>query len=84
MAKQYFGRLYIFAANLKDKPERVRFSVPGLNSGASVSVYGENRSVLAGDSYFDDSFSALGVRIYIINMAGTGLSTPTGLRIIQN
>jgi hypothetical protein len=67
LPKDYNGKLYIFSASLRTKPVKARYHVASLSDGATVTVYGEKRSVRAINGYFEDDFEPLGVRIYMIN-----------------
>jgi len=43
-----------------------RFTVEGLLPGTTIQVYGESRTIISGDGYFDDTFDPYGVHIYMI------------------
>lgn len=71
LVKEYGGKPYIFAANIKSRNEYVRFDVPGLMAGENIYVYGENRNIIASNGYFQDNFGPLDVHIYVVR--GTGI-----------
>lgn len=84
MVKGYGEQTYIFAANIKNQAERVRFAMTGLPAGKNITVYGEARSISSETASFEDDFGALGVHIYIIPQALPGGSTlaPKNFRIL--
>lgn len=76
MTKSYVGNPIIFAANLKNQNERVKFTISGLATNKSIYVYGEDRSLSANDGFFIDSFMPLAVHIYMVQMTETDAIPP--------
>lgn len=66
LVKKYEGKIYLFAANIMVKNERVKFKFPELTHGTNIEVYDEDRNIIANQGYFEDSFSELDVHIYTI------------------
>jgi hypothetical protein len=62
---------YLIAVNVKNKTERVRFTVSGMASN-TVTVFDESRTITAAGGVFEDTFDSLAVHIYRI-------STVTGI-----
>jgi len=66
MAKEYGGKLYVFAVNRNiSTAASVRFDLSQFAPGA-VSVYGENRTITPSGSSFSDTFQPYAVHIYEI------------------
>lgn len=63
MVKQDRDAIYVFAANMENKPGRARVSITSTVSGA-VTVLGEERTIELKDGSFDDHFKGYGVHIY--------------------
>lgn len=62
MAKQFDGRLYVFAVNARNEPIRARFAVP--HGWVRCSVAWERRSVKVVDGHFEDGFEPFAVHVY--------------------
>ena len=68
MARQYEGRIYLFANELDMKNGgKAVISVEGLKKGTKVEVVDENRNILVDQAGFTDEFPALGVHIYRVS-----------------
>lgn len=65
MATVSAGQIYLFAANLKRKPEKVTFKLDF--SPKTIEVVDENRRVTANGRVFTDDFASLAVHIYRIS-----------------
>lgn len=77
MTKSIANNPIIFSANLKNREDRVRFSVPGLSANKLIYCYGEDRSLIANEGYFEDNFEPLGVHIYIVQLNEADAMPPT-------
>ncbi|HEV2302431.1 MAG TPA: hypothetical protein VGR91_12760 [Stellaceae bacterium] len=65
MAKAGGDALYLFAAAMRDRPVKPRFTIRGAGDGEAV-VIGEGRKVKLGAGSFTDSFAGFGVHLYRI------------------
>ena len=72
MTRMHDQHLYIFAAEIRAESQAVRFDVDQLALGTLIDVYGEARTIISADGYFEDSFDPLGVHIYVIEATGPG------------
>jgi len=66
MGKEYNGKTYVFAVEMRNLKTTATFKVPGLGNGQKVEVVGENRTITSANGEFADAFPAWGVRIYRI------------------
>lgn len=66
MGKEYEGKTYVFAVEMRNLKATATFQVPGLGNARKVEVVGENRTITSGNGEFADAFPAWGVRIYRI------------------
>jgi hypothetical protein len=64
IARRSGGSLYVIAVNASRSPINAKIHVPGLATRA-VSVFGERRTVAAGDARFSDAFRPLAVHVYV-------------------
>jgi hypothetical protein len=64
LTRQHEGKFYLFAVNDGNGEGAFRFTLP--RSPRNVQVLGENRSISANGSVFQDDFRKLGVHIYEI------------------
>lgn len=62
--KQLENERYVFAAGMADGATHATFSLPGLDSGTSVEVIGESRSIVASEGAFEDAFEPYAVHLY--------------------
>ena len=62
MARQHKGTLYIFAAQMRNKPASVTFDVP--QAVGRVEIIDEDRTIGVKDSQFIDTFGPYGVHLY--------------------
>lgn len=76
MTRSYVGNPIIFAANLKNQDETVKFTITGLPTNKMIHVYGEDRSLNAAEGSFTDSFKPLAVHIYMVQMTETDAIAP--------
>ena len=67
MVKSYNGKIYIFAANLKDAAYDCTFTFNANVSAGSVNVYDEGRSIAFSGQQFTDNFAPFSVHIYTID-----------------
>jgi len=58
------GSLHIFSGNVREASESVRFWVDGLSAGQTITLYGDTRTLIASDGYFEDIFDSLDINIY--------------------
>jgi len=65
MVKEFEGKSYIFAVNMKNNGEKVRFAVSGLKKNTKITA-NENRELSSEEGYFEDTFAGYGVNIYTI------------------
>ncbi len=67
MAKEHNDTTFLFAANIKEKTEKVEFTFESLYKNAKIEVYGENsRNIVLSGKTFTDQLKPLGVGIYKI------------------
>lgn len=64
LARTAGDRTYVFAVNSQRGYVKAQFNVPALGDG-SIDVHGENRSLRVGNHRFIDTFSPLGVHVYV-------------------
>ncbi len=64
MAKKYEGAGYLFAVGMRDGSTTAKFTIPALKGNRTVEVLGENRTILAKDGVFSDSFDPWDVHLY--------------------
>ena len=64
--KMHAGERYLFAINGRDLPVKGAFTVPGLKGSATVTVIGEDRTVVISEGKFSDDFAAYEVHLYRI------------------
>jgi hypothetical protein len=69
MSREYNNKLYIFAANMRNKEAKSRFHITSLTEGAEILVYGERSTIKSKRGYFEDAFGPLGVHIYIVDQS---------------
>jgi Fibronectin type III domain len=62
--RRHNGAIYVIAVNESPKPTSARIAVAGLGS-RTIAVFGEGRTVDSQGDLISDSFSGLGVHIYI-------------------
>jgi len=67
LVKEYEGKLYIFAVNMKRGETNVKFKVEGLKKGTKIEVDEEKRDIVAEEGMFEDNFKEHAVHIYIIS-----------------
>jgi len=86
MAKKYNDKIYIFACNMFNQSEAVKFTAP-VTADDVIQVYGENRTIEARNGNFSDNFAGLELHIYIIGGNGGGdiepPAPPQGTMIMQ-
>jgi hypothetical protein len=80
MVKRQPDATYLFAVGMRNRLARGSFVVHGLPTSATAQVLGEDRSLKITEGQFADDFTAYGVHIYKIAVAGAGRSVPKGLR----
>jgi len=66
MAKERNNILSVFSVNYDERLKNTMASIhiPGLKADSIITVIDENRTIIAKQGYFDDTFSALAVHIY--------------------
>ena len=65
LARAGAGKMYVFAVNAAaGARSTIQMHVPALRNGP-VTVFGERRAVTANAGRFNDSFTPLGVHIYV-------------------
>jgi len=69
MAKTHEGQLYVFAVNYDERlaGTKATIAVDGLPAGTKVEVIDENRTVIASEGAFTDTFEPLAVHVYRIS-----------------
>jgi Fibronectin type III domain len=67
--RRHNGAIYVIAVNMSTKPVTGRLAVPALGDRA-LRVFGENRTITSQLSQIVDSFSGLGVHIYVAPPGG--------------
>ena len=65
LVKEFEGKTYIFAVNMRNKEEKVNFTVAGLKKNSTITA-NENRKIIPGEGIFEDTFSPYGVNIYTV------------------
>lgn len=68
LAREWDGKLYLFAVNLKHAESTAAFTVERLPAGAKLEVFDENRTITASGKTFSDTFPSMGVRIYVASL----------------
>ncbi|NMC68822.1 MAG: hypothetical protein GYA57_02000 [Myxococcales bacterium] len=69
-AKDYGGRVYLFAVNVDRTTATATWTVPGTAPGADVEVLDESRTIPIAGGAFSDDFAALAVHLYAVDRAG--------------
>ena len=64
LARAGAGKVYVFVVNPLREPATIQMHVPALSNGP-VTVFGEHRAVTANAGHFNDSFTPLGVHVYV-------------------
>jgi hypothetical protein len=64
--KVYDGKIYVFAANMKNGVQDVRFTLNIPATGNAVTVFDEQRNIALAGTTFTDHFEPYAVHIYIV------------------
>ncbi len=89
MVNTFNGKIYFMDGNLSHKQEEIVVFTVDKNANALVEVYGENRTIAVNNGVFIDSFSPLGIHIYIytpdiVNGVESSSSQPYNYALHQN
>ncbi|MBI5509739.1 MAG: hypothetical protein HY903_13375 [Deltaproteobacteria bacterium] len=67
IARSYDGAIYLIAVSIERAAKTATFTVGGVPSGTTVTVYDEGRTLTTAGESFTDAFAALAVHIYVID-----------------